>query len=105
MASQNVKRMNIKEFLEEGYLQEANRRFFHPLGLALEVIIDDDTGEYKLGGVWDYRDDPEGMLFGDLTKDANKFKALKVADQKEKKAIVRNERYGFIIQPLGDRRV
>lgn len=56
----NIKRMDIKEFHELGFLQEANRQFFHPLGLALEVRVDDD-GNYSLGGVWDYRDDPEGM--------------------------------------------
>jgi hypothetical protein len=59
----SIKRMNIKEFHELGFLQEANRQFFHPLGLALEVSIDDD-GNYILGGVWDYRDDPEGMTMG-----------------------------------------
>lgn len=57
------KRIDIKEFRERGYLQEANRLFFHPLGLALEIIIDEETGEEKLGGVWDSRDDPEGILF------------------------------------------
>lgn len=59
-----IKHIDIKEFCEHGYLQEANRRFFHPLGLALEVTIDDETGEETLSGVWDYREDPEGMTFG-----------------------------------------
>ena len=58
-----VKRMDIKEFREMGLLAELNRVFLHPLGLALESIVDDDTGTEKLGGVWDYRDDPEGMLY------------------------------------------
>lgn len=61
----DVKRINIKEFVEEGFLQEANRQFFHPLGLALEVIVEDDPSkEWRLGGVWDYRDDTEGILYG-----------------------------------------
>jgi len=60
----DIKRMDIKEFRESGLLAELNRTFLHPLGLALEVIIDDETGEEKLGGVWDYRDDPEGILYG-----------------------------------------
>lgn len=55
--------MNIKEFREMGLLAEVNRTFFHPLGLALEVIIDEETGEEKLGGIWDYRDDPEGIRY------------------------------------------
>jgi hypothetical protein len=33
----DMKKMDIGEFLEKGYLQEANRLFFHPLGLALTV--------------------------------------------------------------------
>jgi len=35
--------MDIKEFKERGYLQEVNRKFLHPLGLALEVVIDDGS--------------------------------------------------------------
>lgn len=60
----DIKYMDIKEFREAGFLQEANRLFFHPLGLALEVGIDDDTGVEFLAGIWDYRDDPEGMVYG-----------------------------------------
>lgn len=59
----SVNRIDIKEFRKKGFLFEANRKFFHPLGLALEVIID-EKGEEKLGGIWDYRDDPEGILYG-----------------------------------------
>jgi hypothetical protein len=83
--STEVKRIDIAEFRERGYLQEVNRLMLHPLGLALEVVIDDckfcaasgriDGGKNhcehcdgrgkteRLGGVWDYRDDPEGMLY------------------------------------------
>jgi hypothetical protein len=57
-----IKRMDIKEFREMGLLAELNRAFLHPLGLAIEVIVEDD-GTEKLGGIWDYRDDPEGMLY------------------------------------------
>ena len=47
----DVKRIDIKEFRAKGFLQEVNREFFHPLGLALEVIINDETGEESLGGI------------------------------------------------------
>ena len=74
--SNKIKRMDIKEFHEKGFLQEVNRRFFHPLGLGLEVVIEDD-GNIRLGGIWDYRDDPEGMFFGsdnpDIKKERIKF--------------------------------
>jgi hypothetical protein len=61
---EDVRRIDIKEFRRLGILQEANRKFFHPLGLALEVIVNDD-GTETLGGIWDYREDPEGNFFSE----------------------------------------
>lgn len=58
-----IKRMSVKAFRAQGYLQELNRRFLHPLGLAIEVVVDDEDGTMSFGGVWDYRDDPEGIRF------------------------------------------
>lgn len=36
---ETVKRLPVQEFAEHGYLQEVNRTFLHPLGLALEVTV------------------------------------------------------------------
>lgn len=58
-----IKRIDIKEFKEKGFLQEVNRLFFHPLGLALEVSTNAEDGTTSLSSVWDYRDDPDGMRF------------------------------------------
>ena len=33
----DIERISIQEFRDKGYLQETNRQFLHPLGLALEV--------------------------------------------------------------------
>ena len=66
-----VKRIPIAEFRELGYLHELNRQFLHPHGLALEVCVEKD-GTETLGGVWDYREDPEGMLYGQLEPDKMK---------------------------------
>lgn len=60
--TEEIKRMNIKEFREKGFLHEVNRQFFHPLGLALSIFINED-GTESLGDIWDYREDPEGMFF------------------------------------------
>lgn len=74
----DIKRMDIKEFREMGLLAELNREFLHPLGLALEVAIEDD-GTERLGGIWDCRDDPEGVLYSkdhfptEKCKNAQKF--------------------------------
>jgi hypothetical protein len=62
--TENIKYIDITEFRRLGLLQEVNRLFLHPRGLALEVVVDDD-GTERFGGVWDYRDDPEGMGFAD----------------------------------------
>jgi hypothetical protein len=61
--SDEIKRMDIAEFRRLGYLEELNRRFLHPLGLALEINVDDKDGTESLGGIWDYREDPEGIFY------------------------------------------
>ena len=61
-----IKRANIKELREMGLIHELNRLFLHPMGLALEDVIS-DNGEEKLGGIWDYRDDPEGIMFDSVS--------------------------------------
>jgi hypothetical protein len=114
----DIKHMDIAEFRRVGFLQEANRLFFHPHGLALEITIVDGEGDNKLAervraalasasgmgeappigsmiqpdvldaltaavvaefappgscrlsGVWDYRDDAEGVYYGDWQPDA-----------------------------------
>ena len=63
MPDQEIKYLDLYEFIDEGYLQEANRLFFHPLGLALQVYFEDDVPAGIK--VWDYREDPEGIAFGD----------------------------------------
>lgn len=101
-----IKYINIKEFREKGYLQEVNRRFFHPLGLALEIKID-DNGDEMLGGIWDYREDEEGIYY-DL-KNSNKerinnFKRKKNYIDSELKIIGdnRQNKLGFVVEPVDE---
>jgi hypothetical protein len=75
--AEEIKRMDIKDFRELGFLQEVNRQFFHPLGLALEVIVDEETKEEKLGGIWDFSDDSEGMFFINDVIDEKKIAMVK----------------------------
>ena len=44
----DVPQMDLNEFLDAGYLQEVNRLFFHPLGLALAFLQDDVDGTTSL---------------------------------------------------------
>jgi len=72
-----MKRITPKEFRELGLLHEVNRRILHPLGMALEVIIEDGSGNVKFGQVWDLRDDHEGMRFTELDqKSIDNVKAM-----------------------------
>lgn len=98
-----TKYIDIEEFREIGFLQEANRQFFHPLGLALEVQVDDD-GNWSLGGIWDYRDDPEGVLFVDLTSEEDIDRAVRVSRELAEHREARMELFGYSnIQPFGSR--
>ena len=65
----NMKYMPIEEFKERGYLQEANRLFFHPRGLALAVSRNDEDESMELCGIQDCRDDPEGLVFDDFDEE------------------------------------
>lgn len=92
----NIKRMDIAEFVELGFLQEVNRQFFHPLGLALEVQLDESGTPVRFGGVWDYRDDPEGIVFdGEVDPE----KAARVERLQIEAAARRHKLFGFCVQP------
>lgn len=67
----DFKTMSIKEFRQLGYLQEVNRLFLHPLGLALEVLVHAD-GREELSRICDGRGDPEGVLYAEGTIDPDK---------------------------------
>ena len=70
------------EMLDRGYIMELNRRFLHPLGLAFAVDRECVNGDGSFPvQVWDYRDDPEGMLFADLSDDDAIRKYESVADE------------------------
>lgn len=92
-----IDRVDIGELRAGGYIQEVNRRFFHPLGMALEVIVDVD-GEEKLGGVWDYRDDPEGMIFEEeyLATPEAVERAVRIGSELNR----RKSLLGFSVQPI-----
>lgn len=99
MSSEPIVRIDIATFRRLGYLQELNRRFLHPLGLALEVVVEDD-GTERLGGIWDYRTDPEGMRFGDLNGVDERERAIYVAKRWAERAATRRDELGYVIQPI-----
>ena len=103
--SNDVIRIDIKEFRSKGYLQELNRRFLHPLGLALEVIVDKADGSEMLGGIWDYRKDAEGIYFDLKNSDIERINSFKnkktfIDFEFEKKKLAREKMFGNIIEPI-----
>ncbi len=112
-----IKYIDIKEFREAGYLQEVNRQFLHPLGLALEVVQYstviwwnplswiNPTRKERLGGIWDYRDDPEGIhynLESISTKELGTMKE-KAKFVFQKRCVIGSNReriLGYVVEPM-----
>lgn len=86
-----MKDLSIEELRDGGYLQEANRQFFHPLGLALSI------DEHGVLSVIDDRDDLEGWRFEgiDLLP-----KASLVLDQVALRQPIREAALGYWRQPI-----
>lgn len=95
--------MSLDELIHKGYLQEANRQFFHPLGLAL-TVVDPEDGRPATLCVQDARDDPEGFIFSEdfvqaeLPEFCRKLRA--VAAEQARFAAVRMDRLGFVVQEI-----
>ena len=101
---ENIKKISIKEFREKGYLQELNRMFLHPLGLALEVIID-KNGEESLGGIWDYREDGEGIVYDLISSNPERIKnftekAKFVQNEFNKRKFARNNLLNSVVEKI-----
>lgn len=93
--------MTIREFIDKGYLQEANRCFFHPLGLAL-VIEDESDLDRDVSGfliVLSDPDDPEGFIYDpSLLTPEFRARAENIANEFIKRAGARIQKMGEIIQ-------
>lgn len=92
-----MKYMPVQEFLDFGYLHELNRQFLHPLGLALDVIEEED-GSLHLNGIQDFRDQVGGYTFAEKTLDP--AKVSRVADEIVNRASQRRTTHGYWIQPV-----
>lgn len=98
MAEREIKYIDVKEFREQGYLSELNRRFLHPLGLALATRVNVD-GTESLDGIWDDRDDPEGIIYGGDYAEVVAKNAAAIEKISEERAIARIEKLGYMVQP------
>jgi hypothetical protein len=101
-----MKYMDIEKFIDDGLLQEVNRQFFHPRGMALVVSADtdDETGEqtsgWEIKGIWDATDDPEGINFSDGMLSSEK--ATRVQQLWDEREEPRKAALGYVVQPIED---
>ena len=105
--TQPMKTMTPREFRDLGLLQEINRRFLHPMGLALSVDINTEGVMTFSNEVWDYRGDPEGMRFVPPSTDSERLERCRKAYDVDllfhAKEVQRWKTLGYHIQPIGMR--
>ncbi len=92
--------MDEEQFVADGYLLEANRQFFHPLGLELVAQVGDKRLQLR---VQDCRELSAGLLFRccddeELREDRMR-KVARVGCAWETRAQRRLARYGWVVQP------
>jgi hypothetical protein len=116
--TEKINYMTVSEFQSEGYLHEVNRQVLHPLGIALEVrvpkkrkmklrervqyawwVFRHGSKDGWISGIWDYRDDPEGMAYGEGTLSPEKAKHIRELWRERRHE--RRQRLGYIVQPAG----
>jgi len=100
---EDLDKLPAAEFLQEnGLLFEINRKILHPFGIALYVVENEDDDGNKtvaLGDLQDYRDDPEGMIFGEKTFREGMGKLTKFMNEVGyQKLTTRHEHLGYVIQ-------
>jgi len=92
--------MSLKEFVEGGYLQEANRLFFHPLGIAIAVKVNDDDPNFEQANMLVFQsDDPDGIVFAEISP-AHIERAKRISDLTVFAGRRRLKQLGFGVQPL-----
>lgn len=88
--------VDLQELHRDGYIHEANRRFFHPLGLALALVTDDDRPPHL--AVLDRRDGPSYQFTRDTL---NSDKAIAIAQKAHKRWQDSDVPPWQFVQPVG----
>ena len=91
------KEINLKEFRDFGYLQEVNRLFFHPLGLALIMECGDEDENLSRLSVQDFRYLNEGPRFPESLIGIQK--AERIEAEREARDYYRRKAFGWDKQP------
>lgn len=80
---------------------EVNRQFFHPLGLALAITVNEDGDAVGLAGIIDMRGEEDGVIYDPSQIDGDMLKKHEnVIGEQRRRAEIRQARLGFVVQPL-----
>lgn len=91
----------IKALADAGTYTAAPRQARAVARAVLDVLYEDGAPTEILGGVWDYRDDPEGIVMADSLLPVVEENAAKIAQLWNDRAAPRLEKLGYMIQPVG----
>jgi len=91
--------MPLAQVVADGWLQEANRLFFHPRGLSLAVEKHNAEGtDLRNLNILDFRaDDREGVWLGSGGSEQKAEIPERCLRERE---AVRMQRFGWVIQPI-----
>lgn len=98
LEGRDIRRLPIREFRARGYLHEVNRLVLHPVGVALSVNVDSEHNPVSFGIIWDYRNDAEGIYYGDDLLSLEK--ATRVLEAVIARRTGRIKKLGYVIQPF-----
>lgn len=94
----SVKEFPIKDLVDLGILQEANRVFFHPLGLALTVV--GEKRRVSLHGIAQ-TSDPEGFEYDEIDQlKASRFQQWEKGQSPQRTAMAQSKRWVSKVQPI-----
>lgn len=97
---------DLRELHRFGVLQEANRLFFHPLGLAMVWELPRDDADQivpRVVGFLTAQDDPEGWAFTDLSDTESRLNQERVDELRNRFRAARKALFGSDVQPIGSK--
>lgn len=86
--------LSTKNLIELGLLQEVNRLFFHPRGLAMAVRMNEDGSNSEII-MLDYRNEPGGVTFDAINLEKFQASQQLLTERLEQ----RQAELGYIYQP------
>jgi hypothetical protein len=96
-----IRYLPLSTFVDEGYLQEVNRQFFHPLGLQLCADTDFESGNVTGFQIMDCRDEVNSVWYMfEADEFEHRRKYLNVAKEWKTRSDRREAELGYMVEPV-----